>query len=1043
MTANPAQNGRKDLPAAQRGVFWKGLSMFALILVFSPGCVEQKMSVQEAREVAVSMNQKAFTPPPRHVDDILSVLSQTIEASDTADMEAVRANAASPGPNPGERPITFYTRRGMALSGLGQVAKALPDLQKAYALTKRSKIWDPDIEKALAMAETQVGNLKRAEALFLNHISHQQARGVAYSQLVKIYSRLGDFDAAKKIRNRGVALMEQRQRMGPWKDVHLGQIEFWYLMGQGKHAEAEPHIRRALRGWTAMKQEFPMGPSIGNLFLAENLVVQGRPVEAEVVARQSIREALALGQQSSATGYALSGLGSALLAQGRLAEAEKIYGAAVDILGRTGFSDDAFPMAWMKIHQGEILAAQEKYGRALAVFNRARDGLVTNQFLFTSFFQRRPGVIFTHLMAGEVGPAMEMIERAYPVVSQGMGEESYRAVELRAMRAMAQARKQNLEAALADFTASVPILIKKRKAAENYVARLRQTRIIEAYLDVLYRVQGTDLASRHGIDPPEEAFKMAEALSSGSVQKALGASGARAAVNDPDLANLVRREQDAVAQVKTLEETLTDILASPPDQQDPAAREEVKATIDSLEKAQFALNEEIRNRFPKYADFVDPEPLGFETLQRLLGPNEALVACTTTRRRTYTWAIPPQGAVTFAAADLDRESLQRTVNKLRRALDPKPGSFGEIPDFDLEAAYDIYRKVLAPVSAGWMGAEELVVAVSGPLGLIPLGILPTDPTPMASGAGLLFENYRKVPWLIRKKAITRVPSASAFALQRQAPAGRPGRRAFAGFGDPIYNPGQLSEAGKKPMELASRGGRLKIRGVRVTDKGSLDNEAILSSQIGLLNRLPDTADEIESIARAMGADPSRDVYLGRRASEEAVKSTDLSDRRVIVFASHALVPGDLNGLDQPALALSAPSVTGQAGDGLLTMSEVMQLKLDADWVVLSACNTGAADGAGEEAVSGLGRAFFYAGTRALLVSMWPVETTSAKKLTTGLFEIQKKNPGLSRSAAFRQSILALMDGPDIRDDDTGKTVASYAHPLFWAPFIIVGDSGGK
>jgi CHAT domain-containing protein len=109
-------------------------------------------------------------------------------------------------------------------------------------------------------------------------------------------------------------------------------------------------------------------------------------------------------------------------------------------------------------------------------------------------------------------------------------------------------------------------------------------------------------------------------------------------------------------------------------------------------------------------------------------------------------------------------------------------------------------------------------------------------------------------------------------------------------------------------------------------------------------------------------------------------------------------------------------------------------------VVLSACNTGAAEGAGADAVSGLGRAFFYAGTRAVLVSMWPVETTSARKLTTGLFRLQMENKKLSRSGALRKSMFEMIDGPGLKDPVTGKVIASYAHPLFWAPFIIMGDS---
>jgi CHAT domain-containing protein len=211
--------------------------------------------------------------------------------------------------------------------------------------------------------------------------------------------------------------------------------------------------------------------------------------------------------------------------------------------------------------------------------------------------------------------------------------------------------------------------------------------------------------------------------------------------------------------------------------------------------------------------------------------------------------------------------------------------------------------------------------------------------------------------------------------------------------------------------------------------------------LGSLNRLSDTAEEVRSIAEALGADLNRDIFIGESASELQVKTMDLTDRRIIAFATHALVPGDLDGLDQPALALCSPSVTGDTEDGLLTMGEIMKLKMNADWVVLSACNTGAADGAGAEAVSGLGRAFFYAGTRAILVSMWPVETTSARNLTTRLFQYQKEDKKFSRARALRKSILELIDGPGLKDNATGKIVASYAHPLFWAPFIIVGDSG--
>jgi CHAT domain-containing protein len=155
----------------------------------------------------------------------------------------------------------------------------------------------------------------------------------------------------------------------------------------------------------------------------------------------------------------------------------------------------------------------------------------------------------------------------------------------------------------------------------------------------------------------------------------------------------------------------------------------------------------------------------------------------------------------------------------------------------------------------------------------------------------------------------------------------------------------------------------------------------------------------------------------------------------VAFATHGLIPGDFPDLEQPALALAAP--TGNAEEGLLTLGDILALKLDADWVVLSACNTAAGDGAGAEAISGLGRGFFYAGSRALLVTHWPVETNSARQLVTTLFERYAGNPSLSRAEALRQASLAVMESQG-RD---GVTAFSYAHPLFWAPYALVGDGG--
>ena len=128
---------------------------------------------------------------------------------------------------------------------------------------------------------------------------------------------------------------------------------------------------------------------------------------------------------------------------------------------------------------------------------------------------------------------------------------------------------------------------------------------------------------------------------------------------------------------------------------------------------------------------------------------------------------------------------------------------------------------------------------------------------------------------------------------------------------------------------------------------------------------------------------------------------------------------------EPSLALTIPKQPSELDDGLLTASEVAQLKLNADWVVLSACNTIAGEKPGAEALSGLARAFFYAGARALLVSHWAVDSAAATRLTTETFDILKADPRLGRAEALRRAMLGYMN-------DTSDP--RHAYPAFWAPF---------
>jgi CHAT domain-containing protein len=200
-----------------------------------------------------------------------------------------------------------------------------------------------------------------------------------------------------------------------------------------------------------------------------------------------------------------------------------------------------------------------------------------------------------------------------------------------------------------------------------------------------------------------------------------------------------------------------------------------------------------------------------------------------------------------------------------------------------------------------------------------------------------------------------------------------------------------------------------------------------------LPQLPDTANEVRAIAEVLKADEN-DLKVGVFASETMVKQAKLDNYRIVYFATHGLVAGEVAKFAkmraEPALALTIPDEPTDLDDGLLTASEVAQLKLNADWVVLSACNTAAEEKPGAEALSGLARAFFYAGARSLVVSHWEVDSDATVRLMTGTFQASARNPKLSHAEALQQSILAMIDNAQSDED---------AHPRSWAPFVVVGE----
>jgi len=1040
-------------------ILYRCLPAFLLIFVtiFLLACAEKRMSVEEARKVTVSTNKGPFVPPPRRIDDILTLLNQPGQFDpEIVTKTKARADALPPETDNYGMLANFYVERGIAARELGRAKQVFEDIHTSweYARKDRSrkvfKMPNDDyarILKEMGQEEVYLGNFKRGISFLEQSLNYYRRPGT-YRRLAKFHLMIGDYKSGKAVTEAGIRFLAGRAGRGYTISRFLLRSELLHY--EGKFAEEELDRRSLLKTidhYGEWKNKRPRQYIYSISWLAQSLAKQGRLIEAEFETRRALNAALGLaGNSSAVTARTIGALGEILLAQERLKDSEQLARARVRIYEDLGASQDSLLMGEAIKLWGQVAVARSDFDEAMKRFDLAKESLIDNRYAYKKYLLHNPDVILCLLKTGQVEEALMSIDSVYNEYRQFFRETSYPSAEILGLRGMANAKMGMAQKAMKDFSESVPILLKERTAAESdYLKKQRLMIILEAYLDLLTGIHERKFDKEFGVDASAESFKLVQAMIGSSVQRALGASGARAAAVDPELADLVRREQDSLKQVNAFQAMLSNAIAVPPDQQNPDAIKDLQARIDALRRARIILIDDIKRRFPKYSDFTNPEPVAFSQVQKHLRPGEVLISIYSTDNKTYVWAIPHKSEVRFSAACLEKKKLRQIIAKLRKALDPEPTVFGGIPEFDLAQAYVLYTELLKPVENGWENATDLLIVAHGPLGQLAFSVLPTAPVSLSKEQGQLFSNYRKVPWLIRKVSITRLPSAAAFVTLRTLPKGDPSRRAFVGFGDPVFNPEQLAQlkkerAGHKVI-LSSQAGSLHVRGIRITETGNLDSDKITSCQLGSLNRLADTAEEIRSIAEALGADSTRDIFIGERASERQVKTMDLTDRRIIAFATHALVPGDLDGLDQPALALCSPSVTGDDEDGLLTMGEIMKLKMNADWVVLSACNTGAADGAGAEAVSGLGRAFFYAGTRAILVSMWPVETTSARNLTTRLFQYQKEGKEFSRARALRKSILELIDGPGLKDNATGKIVASYAHPLFWAPFIIVGDSG--
>ena len=879
------------------------------------------------------------------------------------------------------------------------VATVLRDLARRYELAGRYGEAQARLEQALSIQLTRLGERDPDTAWTLNSLG----RVLAYQD--RLAAAEGFLERALRVR---------KAAFGEAHATVADSLESigWVALRRGRVREAVSYYRDSLslREQVLGLEHSDVAWSLNSLGLAYMELRRFDLAERHLERALNIRER-ALGADHPETARTLMNIGALMAARDRYDDAIKTLQRALSIR-ETALGRSHPDVARTLQNLAAAYSKRGRHGEAERLIRRAievsKEALGESHFFLAGQVNQLASIL---RQAGRLEEAQAVFRQAIEIQERTEGTENPLLARYQANLAdllLAQGKEREaLDFARRATTSQNPgSLTERRTLGFDDETRYDTVRNRNLLLLRVIEAQGKQTATL-----ADEAFRAAQRARASRTAQTVTRMAIRFAGAKDTLARMVRQQQDLRDGWQALDAELEARTARPAAERDTAEETELSEERARVAQNLAAVVNELSKSFPSYAEISSPSPVGLAEAQALLQPDEALLSYLVAEDRSYLWLVRPGQTRRFVPEGLGYEQLDEAVYQLRRALDQADIlSFADIKPFDPAAAHALYMRILAPVEPLLSGVRHLFVVPDKALESLPLGVLLTKVPHTVKPKD---SDYPKLPWLAKKYALSTLPAVSSLRALRRFAKTEHQRDPFVGFGDPM---------------LQGSGGASRSLDLTDVYRGDLANVQVLRR----LSPLPETGTELKQMAAILKVGEEA-LHLGAEATETAVKSMDLARYEGMAFATHGLLAGELLDNREPALVLTPPDTPTTLDDGLLTASEIAQLELNADWVILSACNTAGPDGSPDgEGLSGLAKAFFYAGSRSLLVSHWPVWSDATAALTTRMLAAYVAEPSLGRAEALRRAMLALMQD---------ESQFYYAHPMSWAPFVVVGEGG--